>query len=92
MFVKNGIAVCGLTLTKTQKQQLSKFPFHKKIWILDNLNIVKDNETKQKTLNLLNQSEKVFKWPSCKYKDFNEMAIEKNMDEIPSDFILKNLY
>jgi hypothetical protein len=92
MFVKNGVAVCGLTLTKTQKQQLKFFPLHKKIWILDNINIVSDEETKQKTLNLLNNSEKVFKWPKCKYKDFNELAIDKNLNEIPINFILKNLY
>jgi len=92
MFVKNGVAVCGLTLTKTQREQLNNFPFHKKIWVLDNIYVSKDEETKQKVLRLLNDSEKVFKWPNIKYKDFNEIAIDKNLNQINYNFILKNLY
>ena len=34
MFVKNGVAAAGLTLNSLQKQQLSEFPFHKKIWVI----------------------------------------------------------
>jgi len=92
MFVRNGVAVCGLTLTKTQKEQLNTFPFHRKIWVLDNISVTKDDETKQKVLKLLNDSEKLFKWPTLKYKDFNEMAMDKDLNEIDYDFILKNLF
>lgn len=92
MFVKNGVAVCGLTLTKTQKEQLNSFPFHKRIWVIDNIAITKDDQTKQKVLNLLNDSENVFKWPNIKYKDFNEIAMDKDLNEIDYNFILKNLY
>jgi len=92
MFVRNGVAVCGLTLTKTQKEQLNTFPFHRKIWVLDNIAVTKDDETKQKVLKLLNDSENLFKWPTLKYKDFNEMAMDKNLNEIDYNFILKNLF
>jgi hypothetical protein len=90
MFVKNGVAAAGLTLTKTQNIQLSEFPFHKRIWVLDNP--ILDESSKNKISELLTRGEKVFKWNSGSYKDFNEMAMFEELNEIPSNFILKSLY
>jgi len=91
MFVKNGVSVAGLTTTDLQNKQLNEFPFHERIWILDNPNI--DQTSKQKTVELLGRKEKVFKWPlNLPFKDFNECAVFQNKNEIELDFILDNLY
>jgi DNA primase len=91
MFIKNGVAVAGLNLTTNQQKQLTEFPLHQKIWILDNPKI--DNTSREKIKDLLLQREKVFKWPEDKpYKDLNEWAIKENLLEIDFNYILKNLY
>jgi hypothetical protein len=91
MFVKNGVGIAGLVSTDLQNKQLREFPFHEKIWILDNPN--KDETAKQKIIELLNRKEKVFKWPlNLPFKDFNEYAVFENKNEIEINFILNNLY
>jgi hypothetical protein len=91
MFVKNGVAVGGLTLSKTQNEQLSEYPFHKRIWVLDNP--IFDDASKNKTMDLVNSGEKVFKWPSeMAYKDFNEMIMFEDLTEISSEKIINSLY
>ena len=91
MFVKNGISAAGLNITQKQSQQLSEFPLHEKIWILDNPKY--DKTSKEKTCELINKGEKVFRWPmDLKYKDFNEMAVAEQLDEIDYNLILKNIY
>lgn len=91
MFVKNGVSLAGLTMTQTQKKQLLEFPFHEKIWVLDNPS--KDQAAKDKILTLLQEKQKVFRWPSnSPYKDFNEWAVKEGIDEIPFESILKSLY
>lgn len=91
MFVKNGVAVAGLTLTNTQKAQLSVYPFHHKIWVLDNISVSKDEETKNKLLKLIDNSEKVYKW-SNNYKDLNEWCVDQNINGIDPNIIINNLY
>jgi hypothetical protein len=90
MFVKNGVAAAGLTLTKTQNTQLSEYPLHKKIWVLDNP--IVDDTSKDKTIELLNKGENVFKWKYGNYKDFNEMAMFEELNQIDPKFILNSLY
>jgi len=91
MFVKNGVSLAGLSLTNTQEKQLSEFPFHDKIWVLDNPRI--DKASKEKLFSLLSTKQKVFRWPLDKpYKDFNEWAVKEGINEIPIDFILNSLY
>lgn len=91
MFVKNGVSVAGLTLTDTQLTQLSEFPFHKRIWILDNPRF--DDASKEKTKKLLLEGETLFKWTdSMSYKDFNEMIMFEDINEIDYKIILDNLY
>lgn len=91
MFVRNGIGLTGLRLTENQKKQLNDFPLHQKIWILDNISVVKDDETKEKTLELLNSGEKVYRWHN-QYKDFNDWAVNEKLDSIDYKEILSNLY
>ena len=91
LFVRNGVGLAGLTMSETQRKQLAEFPFHQKIWILDNISVVKDEETKAKTLKLLNQSEKVYKWTN-QHKDFNDWATAENLDGIDYKKIVNNLY
>jgi hypothetical protein len=68
-----------------------EFPFHQKIWILDNPKF--DDAAKNKIKQLIERNEKVFKWPdSMSYKDLNEMAIFEELDEIPYDIFVKNIY
>jgi DNA primase len=91
MFVKNGASLAGLSLTNVQEKQLSEFPFHEKIWVLDNPK--KDEAAKEKIFKLLSAKQKVFRWPSNNpYKDFNEWAVAEGMNEIPFENILNSLY
>jgi hypothetical protein len=91
MFVKNGVSTAGLTMSEIQKIQLNEFPFHEKIWVLDNPSF--DYAAKEKTEQLLKRKEKVFNWPdSMSYKDINEMAIFEELDEIPYEVFIKNVF
>lgn len=89
MFVKNGVAAAGLTLTKNQSKQLLEFPFHKKIWVLDNPKFDKTSEEKMKKM--ISNNETVFLWPSdMNSKDFNEYAVSKNYNQIDHNLIVEN--
>jgi len=90
MFVKNGVSSAGLNLTKSQNLQLAQFPLHKRIWVLDNPYV--DESSRSKISELINKGESVYKWTSGSYKDFNEMAMFEELNEISSEFILNSLY
>ena len=91
MFVKNGIAVAGIVLTEEQEKQLSKFPLHTKIWVIDNPRY--DETAKEVITKLITAKEKVFCWPSDKpYKDFNQWCVTEKIDEIPYQYVLDHLY
>lgn len=99
MFVKNGTCLSGIsekgdfTLTKLQKEQLSRYPFHEIIYVLDSSYL--DETANTKTKAIVNAGYKVFHWPESvgmKFKDFNEMAMALNKYKIPESFILKNLH
>jgi hypothetical protein len=91
MFVKNGVSAAGITLTTNQEKQFAEFPFHKKIWVLDNPKF--DETADKKTREMVMKGEKVFKWPlGMSYKDFNEKCIFEDLDEINYQVILDNLY
>jgi len=90
MFVKNGVAVAGISLTKNQSIQLAEFPFHKRIWVLDNQFL--DDTAKDKIIELRQKGESVFNWSiGHGYKDFNEWASCDDFDEIPYQNIIDNL-
>jgi hypothetical protein len=91
IMVRNGVAVAGITLSELQEKQLMNFPFHDRIWVLDNPKL--DKTAEQNIIKLLNRKEKVFNWPQDKpYKDFNEWAVKEGLDEIDYKIILNNLY
>jgi hypothetical protein len=91
-FVKNGIAVGGLTLTSFQKEQLQPFTFFKKIWVPDCQYI--DKAGYDNTKILLNRGETVFIWPSKynKFKDINDICINFNLNQISVEFFKKNAF
>lgn len=95
-FVQNAVAVSGInksrnSLTNKQQEQLKNFPIHSKIWVLDNQH--KDETAHKKTKQLIETHQKVFIWPKdSPYKDFNEMCIDKKVNEIETNFVLKNTF
>ena len=96
-FVKNGVAVAGVSagdkqdLTDLQRSQLAAFSLtHRLVWVLDNQQ--KDKTSEDKTQKLLEQGECVFIWPEgIDYKDFNEWAMKRNLNEIPYELIQKHV-
>lgn len=89
MFIKNGVGVAGINLTNLQKEQLSRYPLHQRIWILDNPRI--DSTSNNKIQELISKGEKVFCWNN-QYKDLNEWCVSENINEIQPDIILNSLY
>ena len=98
-FCKNGVAVAGIqessksSLNEKLKHQLAKYNFFDKVWALDSQ--WQDRAAKLKTEKLIEQDEKVFIWPEKygkKFKDFNDMALALDINEIPYKFILDNTY
>lgn len=97
-FVKNGVAIGGITVGKAkfsgiQEEQLDNIFDLDRIWILDSQYL--DSAAKEKSEILLSEGEKVFIWPKNigeQYKDFNEIAIDKKLNEIPEKFILDNTF
>ncbi len=98
MFTKNGLAVAGISkgnhlFTQTQQDQLDKFKFFNRVWVLDSQWI--DKTSLVKSEKLLQNGEMVFIWPE-KYgkrlKDFNDIAMKYNLNEVTIDFILDNSF
>ena len=98
-FTKNGIAVGGIqensihNFNNKQQEQIESLTLFNKIWVVDSQ--WKDNAAYNKTKLLLQNNENVFIWPKeygIKYKDFNDICIDKQIYEIPNSFILKNTY
>ena len=89
MFVKNGVSLAGLTMTERQRMQLAEFPFHKRIWVLDNPKF--DETAKNKIIDLKQSGEKVFNWSyDMDYKDLNEMAMKEEIDLVDPEIFIKN--
>tara|TARA_E500000318_G_scaffold106372_1_gene114294 strand:+ start:8708 stop:9724 length:1017 start_codon:yes stop_codon:yes gene_type:complete len=97
-FVSNGIAVGGIqstsanTFTQFQQSQINKYPFYKKVWVLDNQHV--DESAKNKTRILLKEGHTCFIWPRelKMFKDFNDICVRGGRDEITSPFILSNTF
>lgn len=82
-FVKNGVAVCGLKLTETQESSIEALFAMQRIWVLDN-DFRSNNDVLKRYMGLLESGERVFVWPKCfaKYKDVNEMCMDRKMDSV----------
>jgi len=98
-FVQNGTAVAGIqensnnTFSTLQQSQINNFKLSKRIWVLDSQ--WQDTASKIKTKKLIDAGETVFIWPEKigrNYKDFNDICIAANLNEVTSNFIVKNSY
>ena len=97
-FVKNGLGVGGITkgeqlFTFSQQEQMDGLKFFERIWVLDSQWI--DKTAREKTLKLIEMGEKVFIWPEYdgkRFKDINAVCMAYEMNEYPTDLILKNTY
>jgi len=92
MFVKNGVAIGGATLTERQESFLNKRLFNEIIYVYDN-----DKDNKQmdrKIKQIIKQNKKVFVWPKemKKFKDINEVCCSLNLNEFPYKFIVENSF
>ena len=98
-FTKNSVAVAGITergrsFTQRQEEQVNTtLKWYDKAWILDSQWV--DQASLVKSEVLLKQGERVFIWPEKfgrKFKDFNDIAIACQIDEIKWEFIQKNTF
>ena len=98
-FCANGVAVAGIqdgsnkTFTDRQQQQINQYPFCDVIWVLDSQWI--DQAALSKSKILAAQGEKIFIWPEKlgrKYKDFNDIAIACNINQISTQFVEENTH
>jgi hypothetical protein len=74
-------------------EQLASLTLYKKIWVLDSQWI--DNASRSKSKILADQNETVFIWPEKigrKYKDFNDLIMKFDINEISVKFITDNSY
>lgn len=90
MFIKNGIAICGVTMTESQMKQLQQFPMHTLIWCLDNQHL--DQTSKERTDELISRGHKVFIWPeNIKSKDFNEYCVLNKTNSFDESIIIDSI-
>ena len=97
-FVKNGVAVGGINpgrgkFSGIQEAQLDKLITMNRIWVLDSQYL--DETAREKSEILLNEGELVFIWPETEgtlYKDFNELCIDRELNEVSEQFILDNTF
>lgn len=91
MFVKNGVAIAGVDITSNQKTALLQYPFHTKIWVLDNQHV--DKTALEVSKKLIDDGETVFIWPkiTC-VKDINDICVRKKLNELPTTFIVENSF
>jgi len=96
-FVKNGTAVAGIqekssnTFSTLQEHQMLSYKFFNKIWVLDSQ--WQDKASRNKTNKLIESGETVFIWPENvgkKYKDINEMCVDRDLSQIDPEFIISN--
>jgi hypothetical protein len=99
-FVKNSVAVAGITdrgshmFTKKQQHQIdTTLRLFDKVWVLDSQWI--DKASLKKSEILLRNNQNVFIWPENfgkHFKDFNDICILTNRNEINHEFIKKNTF
>jgi hypothetical protein len=91
-FVRNAVAMAGVQYTEKQNQQLQSLDgFYHRIWVLDNPIQDQNEEVRDKIIELIDRSEAVFIWPKelAKYKDINELCVDKQLNEIPYQLLVK---
>jgi hypothetical protein len=92
MFVKNGIAIASLSPTEKQITQINSLIGFEIIYVFDN-----DKGNKQvarKIKKCIQDGKNIFIWPNemKPFKDFNEVCVKLNMNEISWNFVVKNSF
>ncbi len=90
MFVKNGLAMASLAPTQKQQRILQNLIGYEQIYVFDNDK--NNSQTTKRILKHVREGKRIFIWPKeiSKFKDFNEMCCQLQLDEIPWKFIAKN--
>lgn len=94
MFVKNAVAISGISMTEDQEYELNtRFPFHKRIWVFDNYR-GEAKEVIDKIKKKLNENEYVFVYPGdfAESKDMNDYCTKKSLDFVNPDLIIEGSY
>lgn len=97
-FMENAVAIYGIQensrtcLSSKQSKILSNMFYMNKTWVLDNQR--RDTTSMKNTRRLLEKGERVFIWPEslAAYKDFNEMCMHYNLNEISSKLVDSNTH
>ena len=92
MFIKNGVAVGGSTISERQAHFLHKHFDKQIIYIFDN---DKENTEMQKNvLKHISDNKSVFIWPKSlsNFKDVNEVCCHFNLNYIDPKFIIQNTF
>jgi len=94
VFVPNGVAIGTTQLTSHQEQLLENYPFHERIYILDNQNVDTTAYNKLLKCSSTNPSQRCFVWPKyIQNKDINDYIIKYNVNIFSNiDFILNNSF
>jgi len=89
MFVKNGIAMGGLTCNAEQKEILNFYKITKEIiYVLDNQ--IDNKEVVSRYLKLEEQKERVFLWSDIEEKDINEWTVKNSKNLFDSERIVND--
>jgi len=96
-FVKNSVAVAGITergnatfTERQQKQVDTTLKWFDRVWVLDSQWL--DDASLKKSETLLLNGECVYIWPEVlgrKFKDFNDICVDRGLDEISAVHIHK---
>lgn len=98
-FLRDSVAVAGIqensqsSLTKRQRDLLSKHFLAKNVWVLDSQWQDQASLTKSKVL--AEQGANIFVWPrslGTKYKDLNDICIGRGIDSVPRKLIDEYTY
>jgi len=92
MFVQNGVAMGGTSLTERQSTFINKCLNYEIIYVYDNDT---DNQEMKKVIDkTIKLNRKLFIWPKefNKYKDINEICVSLQMDEFPYKYIVENSF
>lgn len=92
-FVKNGVSMAGLSPNEFQTNQLNTYFGHEQIWVLDN-DFRSNREVLAKYVSLIRDGRRIFIWPDAfgKYKDINEVCVDRELNELPWQLFVKYSY
>ena len=91
-FVRNGVAMGGLSMNDVQKKQMGNYRLFTKIWVLDNQ--LENKAVFKKYEELIEAGERIVIWsPEFKaYKDLNEWCVATKNISIDPKVLIDNSY